>query len=54
MASKSIREKQDERRAEKLAEVQRQIDDGSLKVRQMTPEERKQNPPRERPAKRRR
>ncbi|HYM44536.1 MAG TPA: hypothetical protein VES65_00025 [Solirubrobacteraceae bacterium] len=40
------------RRLERLAEVQRQIEDGSLKIRKMTPAERKRHPPR--PAQRRR
>jgi hypothetical protein len=41
------------KRKEKLAEIQEQIDDGSLVVRQMTPEERKRNPPRPRQQRRR-
>jgi hypothetical protein len=41
------------KRREKLAEIQEQIDDGSLVVRQMTPEERKRNPPRPRQQRRR-
>jgi hypothetical protein len=36
------------KRREKLAEIQEQINEGSLVVRQMTPEERKRNPPRPR------
>ena len=36
---KSQQERQADRRQAKLDEVQRQIDAGSLKVRQMTPEE---------------
>ena len=40
--------KQEERRKEKLALVQQQIDEGSLTIRQMTPEERKKYPPRPR------
>jgi hypothetical protein len=39
------------RREEKLADVQRQVEEGSLVIRKMTPEERKANPPRERPPK---
>ena len=38
--------KQEERRKEKLALVQQQIDEGSLTIRKMTPEERKKFPPR--------
>jgi hypothetical protein len=37
---KTIRQRQDERRKEKLSEVRRQIADGSLVVRQMTAKER--------------
>jgi hypothetical protein len=35
-----------EKRREKLEEIQRQLDDGSLTVRKMTEEERKRFPPR--------
>jgi hypothetical protein len=38
--------RQQKRREEKLALVQEQIEDGSLTIRQMTPEERKKYPPR--------
>ncbi len=48
---KSQQERQADRRQAKLDEVQRQIEAGSLKVRQMTPEERARNQPR--PAKQR-
>jgi hypothetical protein len=41
-----------ERRREKLGEVQRQVDDGSLRIRKMTPEERRREPAK--PAKARR
>lgn len=37
-----------ERREKKLAEVQEQIADGSLTIRQMTPEEREKYPPKPR------
>lgn len=47
------RERQEKQREEKVAEFGRQIEEGSVVVRQMTPEERKANPPRERPPKRR-
>jgi hypothetical protein len=38
---KTIREQQEERRQVKLAGVRRQVKNGSLVIRQMTPEERK-------------
>jgi hypothetical protein len=38
--------RQQKRREEKLALVREQIADGSLKIRKMTPEERKKYPPR--------
>jgi hypothetical protein len=41
-----------ERRRVKLQEVQRQVKDGSLRIRKMTPEERRRHPAR--PAKARR
>jgi anti-sigma28 factor (negative regulator of flagellin synthesis) len=43
---KSSQERQDERREKKLEEVKQQIASGSLTIRQMTPAERKSNPPR--------
>jgi hypothetical protein len=47
---KSGREKAEERRQAKLAQVEEQVKDGSLVIRQMTDEERRQYPPRpERP-----
>ena len=47
---KSGREKAEEKRQEKLAQVQEQVDEGSLVIRQMTEEERQRYPPRpERP-----
>jgi hypothetical protein len=47
---KSGREKAEEKRQAKLAQVQEQVEDGSLVIRQMTEEERRQYPPRpERP-----
>ena len=42
---KSVRQRQDERRDEKLREVQRQIDEGTLVVRKMTKAERAAHPP---------
>jgi hypothetical protein len=49
---KSSQERQNERREKKLDEVKQQVDSGSLKIRQMTPAERKANPPRPPKAKR--
>jgi hypothetical protein len=47
---KSGRGKAEERRQAKLAQVEEQVKDGSLVIRQMTDEERRQYPPRpERP-----
>ena len=43
---KTQKERQDERRRTKLAEVERQIQSGSLTVRAMTADERERNPPR--------
>lgn len=45
--AKTVREQQDKRREEKLKQVQEQLDDGSLVIRKMTDEERKENPARE-------
>lgn len=42
----------EEKRRDKLAVVQEQIDSGTLRVRKMTAMERKANPPRPRPARR--
>jgi hypothetical protein len=46
--------RQEKRRKEKLAAVQQQIDEGSLKIRKMTPEERKKYPPQDRDRKKKR
>jgi hypothetical protein len=43
---KTQQERQADRRQAKLDEVQRQIESGSLKVRQLTPEELEENQPR--------
>ncbi|MGZ4166545.1 MAG: hypothetical protein ACXVRW_05535 [Solirubrobacteraceae bacterium] len=43
---KSGREKAEEKRQEKLAQVQEQVEDGSLVIRKMTEEEREKYPPR--------
>ena len=45
--------RQAKKRKEKLKAVQEQIDEGSLKIRKMTPEERKKYPPQNRPRKKR-
>jgi hypothetical protein len=52
--AKTQRERDAEKRVEKLRQVQEQVDEGSLTIRQMTPEERKKNPPRPPKEKRRR
>jgi len=51
---KTQRERNDEKRREKLAAIQEQVEQGTLTIRKMTPEERKANPPRPREANRRR
>jgi hypothetical protein len=42
---KTQRERNDEKRREKLAAIQEQVEQGTLKIRKMTPEERAANPP---------
>jgi hypothetical protein len=42
-------ERQQKAREEKLKTIQEQVEDGSLVIRKMTPEERKANPPKPRP-----
>ena len=49
---KSQRERDDEKRRQKLEDIQEQVRKGSLVVRQMTPEERERD--RARPSKRKR
>jgi hypothetical protein len=49
---KSPRERAEEKRAEKLALVQEQVENGSLVIRKMTDAERRQYPPRETPPRR--
>ena len=44
----TVQQRQQRRREEKLADVRRQVANGSLIIRQMTPEERRLNPPRPR------
>ena len=54
---KSTQDRQRDERERKLAEIRRQLEQGTLVIRKMTPEERKANPPRprtERPDARRR
>lgn len=43
---KSTQDRQRDERERKLAEIRRQLDQGTLTIRQMTPEERRANPPR--------
>jgi anti-sigma28 factor (negative regulator of flagellin synthesis) len=51
---KTQKERDEERRRQKLEEMQEQIESGSLEVRQMTDEERKRYPPKERKPKKKR
>ncbi|HEX4759591.1 MAG TPA: hypothetical protein VH256_02270 [Thermoleophilaceae bacterium] len=48
------KERADQKRQDKLDEVQRQVDAGTLKVRKMTAAERRENPPKPRPQRGRR
>jgi hypothetical protein len=50
---KTARERAEEKRAEKLALVQEQVESGSLVIRKMTDAERRQYPPRAAQPKRR-
>ena len=43
---KTQRERDAEKRAQKLQEINEAVDEGSLVIRKMTPAERKENPPR--------
>jgi hypothetical protein len=52
--AKTQRERAEEKREEKLALIREQIADGTLTIRQMTPEEREKDPPRQREPKKRR
>jgi hypothetical protein len=45
---KTMWERQEERRAEKLADIREQVAQGTLRIRQMTAKERAENPPRPR------
>ena len=49
MNSKPTRQRAVKRRRDKLADVQRQINDGTLTIRQMTAKERAEHPPQPRP-----
>jgi hypothetical protein len=49
---KTTRQRAEERRRDRLAEMQRQIDDGTLTIRQMTAKERAEHPPQPRPKRR--
>jgi hypothetical protein len=51
---KTPKQREDERRQEKLAALQQQIEDGTLTVRKMTARERAEHPPRPRPEGKRR
>jgi hypothetical protein len=46
------KDRAEEKRREKLKLIRDQVDSGQLKIRQMTPAERKRNPARPRPEKR--
>jgi hypothetical protein len=50
--STTVKQREEQRRKEKLSEIQKQVEDGSLVIRKMTPEERAANPPSERKRKR--
>jgi hypothetical protein len=45
-------ERAEQKRLEKLEQIREQVDSGQLTIRQMTPAERKKNPPKPRPEKR--
>jgi anti-sigma28 factor (negative regulator of flagellin synthesis) len=48
----SQQDRAEQKRQEKLEQIREQVDSGQLKIRKMTPAERKKNPPRPRPEKR--
>jgi len=52
--AKSDKERRAERRAEKLADIKKQVREGRLVIRSMTPEEREAYPPVKVPKKRKR
>lgn len=47
------RKRQDDKRERDVAEFNRQIEDGTLTIRKMTAKERRENPPRDPPPRRR-
>jgi hypothetical protein len=49
---KTVQQRQNERREQKLEQIRRQLADGSLVIRKMTAEERKRHPAPERKPKR--
>jgi hypothetical protein len=49
LPGKTVRQRQAERRRQKLEDMQQQIEEGTLTIRQMTPAERKRHPPSDRP-----
>jgi hypothetical protein len=51
---KTQRERDDQRRREKLAAIDEQVEEGTLKIRKMTAKERAANPPKPRPERGRR
>jgi hypothetical protein len=52
--ARTVRQQQDRKREEKLQEVQKQVEEGSLVIRKMTKKERSANPPRPRKPKKKR
>jgi hypothetical protein len=53
LPAKTVRQRQAERRRQKLESMKEQIEAGTLTIRQMTPAERQRHPPPERPRPRR-
>ncbi len=51
---RSVQQQQEERRQRQLDDIRRQVENGTLVIRQMTAEERRMNPPKPRAAKPRR
>jgi hypothetical protein len=45
---KSVQQQQEERRQRQLDDIRRQVENGTLVIRQMTAEERRMNPPKPR------
>jgi hypothetical protein len=50
--STTVKQREEQRRREKLSDIRQQVKEGSLVIRQMTPEERAANPPSARQRKR--